>query len=76
MPFPGAMRELRFHDGPWVLNGPHVTRAAIQAEFPDAPIGSTYTSVVATGSTGRKYLKVTEAGAATDWQKFSTTAAD
>ena len=49
-----------------------VTRAAVEAAYPTAPIGSLHISTV----DGRTYVKIADAGAAADWQKVTTTAAD
>jgi len=58
--------------------GSKTTRATVYAEendgFNSAPIGSLYLSN--DGSTGKLYVKVAGAGASTDWQKATTTAAD
>lgn len=59
-----------------VVSGDAATRAAALAECPaTAPdsigIGSIYLS-----TTGVVYVRVAAAGAATDWQKVTTTAAD
>ena len=55
--------------------GSNTTRATVLAEcddgFNNPPIGSLYLS-----SAGKAYLRVAAAGAATDWQKVTTTAAD
>lgn len=68
--------QVRFRNGVVIITGPKVTRATVQAEWPGVPIGSQYISSVATGGTGRVYLKVTNTNAATDWEKFTTSAAD
>jgi hypothetical protein len=54
-----------------IVAGAAVTRAAVLAAFPTVPIGSIYMS---TG--GKVYIKVANAGAATDWQLVTATAAD
>lgn len=75
-----AFDELRFSAGPVILVGAHATRAKVAAQYPTVKIGSLYISSVATGGTGRVYLKITESGGAsgtaTDWQKVTTSAAD
>ena len=82
MPLPGkpVFDELSFSAGPRIMVGKKATRAAVAAEFRTAPIGSFYISSVATGGTGRAYLKVTETGGASgtaaDWEKITTSAAD
>ena len=56
----------------------NATRALVQAEVDDGlnnpPLGSLI--LINDGSDGRAYLRVAEAGAATDFEKITTTAAD
>ena len=55
-----------------VVHGDKTTRATVLAEVPsEYAVGSLYLS-----SAGKLYVKVAIAGAATDWQKVTTTAAD
>lgn len=58
-----------------VIHGDCTTRATVLAQFdaiyPNAPVGSLYLSAA-----GKLYLKVNTAGAATDWELVTTTAAD
>jgi len=72
--------DLKFSAGPLILVGKHATRAKVAAQYQTAPIGSIYISSVATGSTGRIYVKTSESGGATgtagDWTKVTTTAED
>ena len=60
---------------PQVRSGAQTTRATVLAEMDDGfnnpPIGSIYLSTA-----GKAYLRVAKAGAATDFQKVTTTAAD
>lgn len=52
--------------------GAQTTRSGVYGEVtPFAAIGSTYHSTA-----GKIYLKVANAGASTDWQRVTTTAAD
>lgn len=71
---------VKFYNGPWIVFGLNDTRAEVAAEYQTAPIGTIYIHSPATGTTGRMYIKVTESGGAsgtaTDWQKFTTSAAD
>lgn len=53
-----------------IYSGTAVTRAGVLAELPNVALGSIYLG------TDRMYLKIANAAAATDWQKFTTTAAD
>ena len=57
-----------------VIQGTNVTRAAVLAETEDGVtnpgLGSLYLS------SDRAYLRVAGAGAAADWEKVTTTAAD
>lgn len=80
MPLKGRseVRELQFENGVKILTGPRATRALVAGDYPAAPIGSLYLQSVATGSTGRIYLKTTHTGngVASDWTKVTTSAAD
>ena len=67
-----ANADIRLNNQAWVISGALATRAGVEAAFPTAPIGSRYHSTDA----GRMYLKVADAGAATDWEKVTTSAAD
>ena len=64
--------DIRLSAGNHLISGSAATRAAVETAFPAAPIGSIYVSTDA----GRVYVKVTDAGANTDWQRVTTTAAD
>lgn len=65
--------DIKFSAGTHVISGSRVTRANVEADFPAAPIGSIY---VSSGAGGRVYVKVADAGAATDWERVTTSAAD
>jgi len=55
-----------------VAVGAQTTRAGVLGEVPATlPIGAVYQSTA-----GKNYIKVANAGAATDWQKVTSTAAD
>ena len=57
---------------PRIVAGDNTTRLAVYTEVPsDFSIGSIYMSTA-----GKIYLKVANAGANTDWQKVTTSAAD
>jgi hypothetical protein len=57
---------------PSLVAGSKTTRATVLAEFPnDVAIGSLYLS-----QAGKLYVKVANAGAATDWEVVTQTAAD
>jgi hypothetical protein len=59
-------------ENPNVVAGDQTTRAAVLAELPSTyGIGTIYLA-----TTGKIYLKVANAGAATDWELVTTTAAD
>lgn len=79
-PAKGEVDAIRFAKGPQIVVGSKATRAAVAAEFATLPIGSIYISSVATGGTGRVYVKTSESGGAsgtaTDWTKITTSAAD
>ena len=64
--------DIRLSAGNHLISGTAATRQAVETAFPAAPIGSIYVSTDA----GRVYVKVTDAGAATDWQRVTTTAVD
>lgn len=55
-----------------IFAGAQTTRAGVYGEVtPIAAIGSIYMSTA-----GKQYVKVANAGASTDWQRVTTTAAD
>lgn len=57
---------------PSLVSGDKTTRATVLAEVPsDLAIGSLYLSTA-----GKLYVKAANAGAATDWEKVTQTAAD
>jgi len=70
-------KEIAFGDkavskGPVIFYGTNTTRAAVLAEVDSScAVGSLYVSTA-----GKLYIKVNTAGAATDWQKVTSTAAD
>ena len=66
-----AVGDLRLSGNTHVISGSATTRQAVETAFPAAPIGSVYVS-----SGGKIYLKLTDAGANTDWQLVTTSAAD
>jgi len=55
----------------YVFQGACTTRDTVRAEVGTCAIGSLYLS-----SAGKAYLKVANAGATTDWQKVTASAAD
>ena len=61
--------------GVQVRSGASTTRAAVLAEtddgFNNPPVGSLYLSTA-----GKGYIRVAENGAAADWEKITTSAAD
>ena len=58
--------------GSAIFAGAQTTRAGVYGEVtPTAAIGSIYMSTA-----GKQYVKVANAGALTDWQRVTTTAAD
>lgn len=65
------LKSISTNKGTAIEFGALATRAGVLAEFPNVGIGSIYVS-----TTGVVYVKVAAAGAAADWQKVTTTAAD
>ena len=65
------LKKIESNKGPSVLFGDSDTRAEILAEYPNVAKGSVYVSTA-----GELFVKVAVAGATTDWQKATTSAAD
>lgn len=65
------LKEIESNFGPSVYFGSNTTRATVLAEYPLAKVGSLYASTA-----GKLYLRVAVAGAETDWQKVTASAAD
>jgi hypothetical protein len=64
--------QVIFSNGIYLYAGAQTTRAAVLAEVgAGGAIGSTYYSTA-----GKQYVKVANAGANTDWERVTTTAAD
>lgn len=82
MPLLGKVEvdAVRLSNGVTIVTGARATRATVASDYPKLPIGSIYISSVATGGTGRVYVKTSESGGATgtagDWTKITTSAAD
>ncbi|MDD4083554.1 MAG: hypothetical protein PHD05_09255 [Sphaerochaetaceae bacterium] len=65
------LKSIESNSGPSIVFGVSDTRAEILAEYPNVAKGSVYVSTA-----GELFIKVNTAGAATDWQKVTSTAAD
>ena len=68
-----AVADFRLSANTHIISGTATTRQAVETAFPAAPIGSVY---ISSGAGGVVYVKKTDAGANTDWQRVTTSAAD